>query len=280
MDSPGVEISASLEGPSALPLATVLPGHHPQSRMHDRSLPSSATGTFGAAVASRPLTGLRLQSVVDEDQSTDHARLAVNVAIAAIALVILLPVFIVIAIAIKLTSPGPVIYRQIRVGLDRRRSRTPATYDRRGLDLGGRIFTMYKFRTMSLDAEREGIVWAQREDGRVTSVGRFLRLSRLDELPQLINVLRGEMNIVGPRPERPIIFSKLRAEISQYSLRQRAKPGITGWAQINQDYDSTIADVRRKVQYDLAYIERQSIAEDFLIMARTIPVMLFRRGAR
>jgi lipopolysaccharide/colanic/teichoic acid biosynthesis glycosyltransferase len=197
-----------------------------------------------------------------------------------VALVVLSPIFLVIGLIIKFTSPGPVIYRQIRVGIDRRRRATPdGSPDRRGVDTGGRVFTMYKFRSMRVDAEKHGIVWATKNDSRVTSIGRFLRLSRLDELPQLFNVLFGDMNVVGPRPERPSIFNKLRGEIDQYALRQLARPGITGWAQINQGYDNSVSDVRRKVEYDLAYIQRRSLVQDINIMARTIPVMLFKRGA-
>lgn len=203
----------------------------------------------------------------------------VNILIACIALVILSPILILVAIAIKLTSRGPVVYSQTRVGLDRRRSRIDALYDRREQDSGGRIFTIYKFRSMYIDAEQaSGAVWAQRNDPRVTLVGRFLRRTRVDELPQLVNVIRGDMNIVGPRPERPSIFARLREDISEYPLRQRARPGITGWAQINHNYDSSIEDVRTKVRYDLEYLERQSLAEDLRIMVRTVPVMLFKKG--
>ena len=193
----------------------------------------------------------------------------VNILIACLALVILAPILLLVAIAIKLTSRGPVFYSQTRVGLDRRRSRID----------GGRIFTIYKFRSMYIDAEQQsGAVWAQQNDPRVTLVGRFLRRTRLDEFPQLVNVIRGDMNIVGPRPERPSIFARLREDISEYPLRQRARPGITGWAQINHNYDSSIEDVRTKVRYDLEYLERQSLAEDLRIMVRTVPVMLFKKG--
>ena len=129
------------------------------------------------------------------------------------------------------------------------------------------------------DAEHTtGAVWATQDDPRITPVGRFLRQYRLDEIPQLINVLRGEMNIVGPRPERPTIFAELREHITEYPLRQRTKPGITGLAQINHHYDRSLDDVRTKVRYDLEYIRRQSLREDLLIMLRTIPVVLLRRG--
>jgi len=202
----------------------------------------------------------------------------VNVVLAVVALVVLLPIVALIAVAIKLTSRGPVLYSQTRVGLDRRFRRLEAD-ERRAYDHGGKLFEMYKFRTMHTDAEIDGrAVWAQRQDPRVTLIGRILRRTRLDELPQLYNVLRGDMNIVGPRPERPTIFASLRADIPEYHMRQRVKPGITGWAQINQAYDSCVDDVRRKVHYDLEYMRRQGLVEDLRIMSLTLPVMLFRRG--
>ena len=206
---------------------------------------------------------------------------AVNVALAIVLLLLLAPVLLVVALAIKLTSPGPVLYRQARIGLDRRRGTVESTtaYDRRARDLGGRAFAIYKFRSMHVDAERgTGAVWAQQGDPRVTLVGRVLRKTRLDEVPQLVNVIRGEMNIVGPRPERPSIVDRLRTDIHEYPLRQLARPGITGWAQVNQCYDSCLDDVREKVRYDLEYLTRQGMAEDVRIMLRTIPVVLFRRG--
>jgi lipopolysaccharide/colanic/teichoic acid biosynthesis glycosyltransferase len=203
----------------------------------------------------------------------------VNIVIAAVALVVLSPVFFLVALAVRLSSRGPILYTQTRVGLDRRFGRIVALYDRRERNQGGRIFTIYKFRSMYTDAERHtGAVWATRHDPRITPVGRFLRAYRLDELPQLLNVVKGDMNIVGPRPERPSIFAKLSEDISEYPLRQRARPGITGWAQVNQSYDSCVEDVRAKVHYDLEYIARQSLVEDFRIMLKTVPVMLFRRG--
>lgn len=203
---------------------------------------------------------------------------AINIAVAVVAVIALFPLFLLIALAIKLTSRGPVFYSQTRVGLDRRHSRA-STDERRVHDQGGRLFKMYKFRTMRVDAEIDGrAVWAQKNDPRVTLIGRALRRTRLDELPQLYNVLRGEMNVVGPRPERPTIFARLRDDIPEYHMRQRVKPGITGWAQINQSYDACVDDVRRKVQLDLEYLSRQSVIEDFRIMSMTLPVMFFRRG--
>lgn len=204
---------------------------------------------------------------------------SINVTVAALVLIAVLPLMFVIALAVKLTSRGPVFYTQVRVGLDRRSRPITGRGRPRQADFGGKLFDIYKFRTMYVDAEQHsGAVWAARSDPRVTPVGRFLRQYRLDELPQLINVIRGDMNIVGPRPERPTIFADLRDHISEYPLRQRAKPGITGLAQINHHYDSCIDDVRRKVGFDLQYIERQSLGEDLRIMLKTIPVILFRRG--
>jgi lipopolysaccharide/colanic/teichoic acid biosynthesis glycosyltransferase len=184
-----------------------------------------------------------------------------------------------VSLAVLLTSRGPILYTQERVGIDRRARRAVALYDRRQRDDGGSVFTIYKFRSMRVDAEQNsGPIWATPNDPRVTPIGQFLRKSRLDELPQLFNVVRGDMNIVGPRPERPSIFAKLRNDISGYRLRQRAKPGITGLAQINNAYDQTLDDVRSKVRYDLEYLGRQSVVEDVRIMLRTVPVMLFKRG--
>jgi lipopolysaccharide/colanic/teichoic acid biosynthesis glycosyltransferase len=202
-----------------------------------------------------------------------------NILVALVALLALLPLLLLIAVAIKLTSRGSVLYTQERVGLDRRVPGRDTGNHRRTRDLGGRPFTIYKFRTMWVDAERAtGAVWATQDDPRITPVGRFLRQYRLDEIPQLINVLRGEMNIVGPRPERPTIFAELREHIAEYPLRQRAKPGITGLAQIHHHYDRSLDDVRTKVRYDLEYIQRRSFWQDAWIMLRTIPVILFRRG--
>jgi lipopolysaccharide/colanic/teichoic acid biosynthesis glycosyltransferase len=204
---------------------------------------------------------------------------AMNIALASIALVVAAPVMVIFAVLVKLTSPGPIFYSQARVGLDRRRtSRSSHTYDRRTRDLGGKPFMILKFRTMRTGAETNGAVWAAAKDSRVTKVGRIMRKYRIDEFPQLLNVLRGDMNIVGPRPERPSIFSRLCDDIAEYPLRQRARPGITGWAQVNQAYDTSIDDVRNKVRFDLEYLERQGVREDLMIMARTVPVMIFRKG--
>jgi lipopolysaccharide/colanic/teichoic acid biosynthesis glycosyltransferase len=211
-------------------------------------------------------------------ERSEVASRIVNVIVAAAGLILTAPLLAILAIVVKATSPGPIFYTQTRVGVDRR-YRLKFSHDRRVHDQGGQPFTMYKFRTMRVDAEPDGrAVWAAKQDCRVTPFGATLRRLRLDELPQLYNVLRGDMNIVGPRPERPSIFAEMRSEIPDYHLRQRVKPGITGWAQVNQAYDTTIDDVRNKVRLDLEYLRRQSLVEDIRIMTMTIPVILFRRG--
>jgi lipopolysaccharide/colanic/teichoic acid biosynthesis glycosyltransferase len=206
-------------------------------------------------------------------------RRLLNVVVAAIGLLLTAPLMAVIAVLIKLTSRGPVLYTQTRVGLDRRDPMVISLNHRRSSNLGGAPFRIYKFRTMTAAPAHADQVWARPQDPRVTPLGRFLRNYRLDELPQLWNVLRGEMNVVGPRPEQPKIFLELRDKIDDYELRQCVRPGITGWAQINNGYDHTVADVRRKVAYDLQYIARQSLLHDLWIMACTLPVMVLKRGA-
>jgi lipopolysaccharide/colanic/teichoic acid biosynthesis glycosyltransferase len=235
-------------------------------------------------LARRPAPAPRLvaeapRALAAAPEAAERWRRPVNVAVAGLALVVASPVMLLIAILIKLTSRGPVFYSQTRVGWDRRNQGSGPVDSRRREDIGGRPFQIYKFRSMYVNAEHlTGAVWAAREDPRVTRLGRYLRQYRLDELPQLLNVLKGDMNIVGPRPERPSIFSDLREEIEEYPRRQRARPGITGLAQINQQYDTSLDDVRNKVRFDLEYIGRQGLWEDLRIMFRTIPVVLFRRG--
>lgn len=202
-----------------------------------------------------------------------------NFVVALILLLLAAPVMVLAAAIIRLTSRGPVLYTQVRVGIDRRWNSAWALHERRRKDLGGIPFTIYKFRSMRVDAEVNGkAVWATKNDHRVTPIGKLLRKSRIDELPQLYNVLIGDMNIVGPRPERPSIFVRLREQIEEYPVRQRVKPGITGLAQVSNPYDSCLEDVRRKVDLDIQYMRRQSITEDIRIMARTVPVVLLRIG--
>jgi dolichol-phosphate mannosyltransferase len=205
---------------------------------------------------------------------------ALSLLSASLAFVITAPLMLVVAAVIRLTSPGPVIYSQTRVGLDSRGQSRNGKSDRRRMNYGGRPFKLFKFRTMYVNAERgQGAVWATPDDPRVTPIGRILRQYRLDELPQLINVIRGEMNLVGPRPERPQIVEQLSRQIDGYKNRHRVRPGITGWAQVNQHYDLALEDVRQKLAFDMEYIERRSAFEDLKIMLRTVPVIVSKRGA-
>lgn len=239
--------------------------------------PSSAAPTREPGIAA--ITSVRRPTFRPRRRSEILNRI-VNVIIAGTALLILSPLLIVLGVIVMLTSPGPAIYVQTRVGVDRRRARRPVDLgtDRRAHDVGGRPFHIYKFRSMVANAERSGAVWARRGDARVTRLGRIMRLTRLDELPQLYNVVLGDMNIVGPRPERPSIFGRLREAIDEYPQRQLGRPGITGWAQVNHCYDTCVDDVRVKVRYDLEYLGRQGLLEDLRIMVRTIGVMLLARG--
>jgi lipopolysaccharide/colanic/teichoic acid biosynthesis glycosyltransferase len=195
----------------------------------------------------------------------------VDIAVATLGLCMTAPLWPLIALAIRLDSPGPIVFRQLRVG--------------RALPDRTELFRMMKFRSMYSDAEkRSGAVWATQNDPRVTRVGRFLRKTRLDELPQLINVLLGDMSIVGPRPERPGFYKRLEQAIPYFADRTVGlRPGITGFAQVRQGYDTTIEDVRRKVTFDHAYALRLSAVwswavSDAGIMARTVTVMVTGRG--
>lgn len=190
-------------------------------------------------------------------------RRLLNFSVALIGLVCALPLLPLICLAVKLGSPGPVLYRQKRVGR------------------GGAPFYCYKFRTMKQDAEADiGATWATDDDPRITRVGKFLRASRLDEIPQLWCVLRGDMHFVGPRPERPEFVEWLNQEIPYYYVRHMVRPGITGWAQVQYKYGNTLGDAREKLQYDLFYIKNASVGLDMLIMFQTIKIVLLGRGAQ
>jgi lipopolysaccharide/colanic/teichoic acid biosynthesis glycosyltransferase len=234
-----------------------------------------------ASFAQIGLSLIRAERSVMQPASAERARRVLNLVVASLAIVVAGPLMLLIAILIKLDSKGPVIFTQPRVGLDRRsRRQEPRPVSRRSEDRGGRIFTIYKFRTMTCTPHGDAERWADENDPRVTRVGRFLRATRLDELPQLFNVVKGDMNIVGPRPEQPSIFAELREEVNAYHERQRVLPGITGWAQVNLGYDSSIDDVRRKVALDLEYIDGRSPRTDLVIMAKTMPVMVLGKGSR
>jgi exopolysaccharide biosynthesis polyprenyl glycosylphosphotransferase len=183
--------------------------------------------------------------------------------VAVVVSLVSLPITILTALAVRLSSPGPILYRQVRVGMD------------------GVPFTLYKFRSMRVDAEAEtGAVWATRDDPRVTIVGRIIRRLRFDELPQLFNVLKREMSIVGPRPERPEFVKALSEQIPYYPQRLCVRPGITGWAQVNYKYGDSFEDTVTKLEYDLYYIKNMSLSLDGYILFHTIKAMLLTRGAQ
>ena len=186
-----------------------------------------------------------------------------DVVCATIGLILALPIMLLVAVAVKFTSPGPVFYHQPRVGQR------------------GRVFVVHKFRSMRQDAEKgTGAVWATKQDNRVTAVGRFLRLTRLDELPQLWNVLRGDMSLVGPRPERPEFVSSLTKDIPFYGQRHTVRPGLTGWAQVRYTYGASVEDALEKLQYDLFYIKNMSLSLDLFVIVKTVKTVLMRQGAQ
>jgi exopolysaccharide biosynthesis polyprenyl glycosylphosphotransferase len=198
-----------------------------------------------------------------QGRMTNVLKRALDVAVSLSLMVLTLPVMLVTALLIKLDSPGPVLYRQQRLGLH------------------GEVFTLCKFRSMRIDAEAGGDPrWAQKQDPRVTRVGRFIRPMRIDELPQLINVLQGQMSMIGPRPERPHFVEQLARVIPLYRQRAYVKPGITGWAQVNYPYGASVEDAREKLAYDLYYVKNRGLLLDVLILFATVRVILFREGAR
>jgi exopolysaccharide biosynthesis polyprenyl glycosylphosphotransferase len=171
-----------------------------------------------------------------------------------------LPVMLVAAIIVRLESPGPIIYSQDRVGEN------------------GKEFKVHKFRSMRNDAEKDGAKWAQVNDPRVTKFGNFMRKTRIDELPQLVNVLKGQMSFIGPRPERMVFIKELEKEIPYYNLRHMVKPGLTGWAQVMYPYGASVEDARRKLEYDLYYIKHHSLYLDMMIMFMTFKTVVFGKG--
>jgi sugar transferase (PEP-CTERM system associated) len=241
----------------------------------------------------RELLRLRLQGVVVEDSATLLERITgivpidgttpsslifshgfsvsgmrqfwrrlLSIAAASLGLLVCLPFLPFIALAVRLSSKGPVLFSQMRVGRH------------------GRLFRLYKFRTMRQDAECNGAVWAVKHDPRVTRVGRVLRKTRLDEIPQLWNVLRGDMGFVGPRPERPEFVQWLNAEIPYYDLRHMVRPGLTGWAQVRYQYGASLEETRRKLEYDLYYLKHLSVGLDLLIIFETLKTVILGRGAQ
>jgi len=186
-----------------------------------------------------------------------------DIIFSAFSLIVLSPVLVITAIVIKLESRGPAIFKQVRVGEN------------------GKEFEIYKFRSMRQDAEASsGPVWAGESDNRVTRIGAFIRKTRLDEIPQLVNVIKGEMSFVGPRPERPYFVKQLCEEIPYYDVRHSIKPGITGWAQVRYQYGSSVEDAIQKLQYDLYYVKNNSLFLDIIILIDTVQVVLFGKGSR
>lgn len=185
----------------------------------------------------------------------------IDIIVSLIIIIITLPAIVISSIAIVLESKGGIFFKQDRCGIN------------------GKVFKIYKFRSMKKDAEKNtGPVWSQKDDPRITKVGKFIRKVRIDEIPQMLNVLKGEMSIVGPRPERPFFVEKLSEEIPYYKRRLKVRPGITGWAQVKHKYDETIEDVKIKLRYDLFYIENMSLRMDFKILFRTVFVVLLGKG--
>ena len=195
-------------------------------------------------------------------RSQQFARQIVSMCAAAIGLLSFLPFFPFVVLLVRLSSKGPIFFQQTRVGM------------------GGRNFSVYKFRTMFTDAEASGAKWATKHDPRVTSFGMFMRKTRIDEIPQLWNVLRGDMGFVGPRPERPEFVPWLSEQLPFYSLRHLIRPGLTGWAQVRYGYGATLAEAREKLEYDLYYVKHMSLGLDLLIMFETIKTILHRRGSQ
>lgn len=221
----------------------------------------------------------------------------VDLAVAISLVVLLLPVMLLVAVLVKLTSHGPIIFRQVRTGLNQRNQRNDRrlrdrrsnsragtdrreTEDDRRIDSAfGRPFVLYKFRTMRTDAEKNGAQFAVAGDARVTPIGRFLRKTRLDELPQLWNVIRGDMSMIGPRPERPEFIEELSQHIPGYLHRLGLKPGLSGIAQVINGYDNDLASFRRKVALDLLYLQNCCLRNDLKILVRTVGVVFTGRGA-
>ncbi|MBX6392591.1 MAG: TIGR03013 family PEP-CTERM/XrtA system glycosyltransferase, partial [Burkholderiales bacterium] len=186
-----------------------------------------------------------------------------DIVVASALLVLTLPIMLLTALVILLESGRPVIYRQERVGY------------------AGKTFTLLKLRSMRVDAESDGrAVWAQENDPRITPFGRFIRRTRIDELPQLWNVLKGEMSFVGPRPERPVFVAALEAQLPYYAARHSVKPGLTGWAQVRYPYGASVEDATRKLQFDLYYVKNHSLFLDLFILFETVRVVIFGEGAR
>ena len=247
-------------------------GQFPTDRLLDLSLRGSVWIEEGAAFYERITSRVSLSMIRPswliftgpgrQKRFATLARTSVHRTAALIGAILSLPIIIVTAILIKLESRGPIFYKQERVGQN------------------GRTFVLTKFRSMRVDAEKEGPVWASKGDDRTTRVGRVIRKIRVDEIPQFWNILKGEMNFVGPRPERPHFVAQLAQEIPYYEQRHLIAPGLTGWAQIKYPYGASIEDARQKLQYDLFYIKNHGLVFDAIILFETVKIILFGRGAQ
>jgi lipopolysaccharide/colanic/teichoic acid biosynthesis glycosyltransferase len=263
--------------------------------------PGTRPGSPGNSISSRPIGPRSGSGRPPSDEIDVRARLSparrvarrtFDVTVSGLGLLALSPVLATIAAAVKLTSPGPVLYRQVRVGRNRRWDDRRASgdlrassdrrrdRDRRTAAGFGDPFEIVKFRTMVVNAEEYGPQWSSEGDPRITPLGRFLRKTRLDELPQLWNVFRGDMSLIGPRPERPYFVEQFVDHVPRYRERLRIRPGITGQAQVRLDYDASVDDVRRKVVEDLDYLHHLSWRRDLDILVRTVWVVLTGKGAR
>ncbi|RLS55477.1 MAG: sugar transferase [Planctomycetota bacterium] len=292
-------LSAPREHSTEQPISAAIPVCIPDSRdpqslsdLFDYASPEQLPAVPWLSQLSHQDSRVDLHSL---ESATRIAKRIVDIVLATIMLIVLSPVMLFTALLVKLTSPGPVIFKQTRVGLNLRRPgaerreiegdapegverRVPES-DRRREFAYGRHFRLYKFRSMRNDAEKNGAQFATKGDARVTPLGRFMRKTRLDELPQLWNVIRGDMSLVGPRPERPEFIQDLSKEIPDYLQRLGLKPGLTGVAQIVNGYDNNIESFRRKVAFDLMYLRNCCLWNDLKILFRTIRVVLSGSGA-
>ena len=247
------DTAASVQQPTQHPAVTAIPDQTEKPR--SRAPEPSTMMLFGSGI---------LGMVVSFVRRTYHmVKRAFDIAASLLGIIFLSPLFLLTAVLIKCASNGPVLFTQTRVGKD------------------GTLFDIYKFRTMRVDAEKEtGPVWAEDNDPRLIPIGKFLRKAHIDEIPQFINILKGEMSLIGPRPERPVFVQKFKKEITNYEKRLVVKPGLTGLAQVWHKYDETIEDVRKKIEYDLLYIRKLCLWTDVRILLRTVRVVFTGEGAR
>ena len=259
---PDMIVVGMAERRKELPMSEML--HLRFSGVHFEEAAVTFEAAFGR-VSTRQISPARLvfSSDLGPRKRTLFGHSLYSIPIAALLLILFAPLMLIVAIVVKLTSPGPVFHRQVRVGLN------------------GSTFTLYKFRSMYVDAEAQtGPIWATKSDPRITGPGKWMRRFRLDELPQLFNVLRNDMALVGPRPERPEFVKSLTEQIPYYNYRHCVRPGITGWAQINYKYGDTLDDAVMKLEYDLYYIKYLAVSLDMFIIFHTVKVMLFSETAQ